>query len=227
MVGEFASERRQLVTYDQIPPVLRDAILAAEDSSFFTHSGLRIERIFVTLAKDILHRRLYGASTLTQQLARKLFLTDDKTPERKIKEALLTVQIEKRYTKPEIFTIYCNKMYWGHLIYGVEAASQLYFGKHVSDLNLTKRPSSQGSSRATSARVRMSTCRRPSRRNYTLDRMAAEGYVKRADAEAAKSRPIVTRGQPSAPRSIAPAFRSRSASSSRNATGPRRCTRTG
>jgi penicillin-binding protein 1A len=207
VVGEFASERRQLVTYDQIPPVLRNAILSAEDSSFFTHSGLRIERIFVTLGKDILHRRLYGASTLTQQLARKLFLTDDKTPERKIKEALLTVQIEKRYTKPEIFTMYCNKMYWGHLTYGVEAASQLYFGKHVSELNLDEAALIAGiiqGNQRQSPYVNMPAAL--ARRNYTLDRMVAEGYVKPADAEAAKRRPIVTRGQPSAPRSIAPYF---------------------
>jgi penicillin-binding protein 1A len=208
VVGEFASERRQLVTYDQIPPVLRNAILAAEDSSFFSHSGLRIERIFVALAKDIVHRRKQGgASTLTQQLARKLFLTDDKTWERKIKEALLTVQIEKRYTKPEIFTMYANKMYWGHLTYGVEAASELYFGKHVSDLNLDEAALIAGiiqGNQRQSPYVNMPAA--VARRNYTLDRMAAEGFIKRADADAAKSRPIVTRGQPSAPRSIAPYF---------------------
>jgi penicillin-binding protein 1A len=208
VVGEFASERRQLITYDQIPPVLRNAILSAEDSNFFSHSGLRIERIFVALAKDIMHRRKQGgASTLTQQLARKLFLTDDKTWERKIKEALLAVQIEKRYTKQEIFTMYCNKMYWGHLTYGVEAASELYFGKHVSDLNLDEAALIAGiiqGNQRQSPYVNMAAA--TARRNYTLDRMVAEGYVTRADADAAKKRPIVTRGQPSAPRSIAPYF---------------------
>src|SRR5436190_10093054 len=99
VVGEFASERRQIVSYEQIPPVLRNAIISAEDKNFFRHSGLSVERIFITLVQDILHRRMWGASTITQQLARKLFLTDDKSPERKIKEALLAVQIEKRYTK--------------------------------------------------------------------------------------------------------------------------------
>jgi penicillin-binding protein 1A len=208
VVGEFASERRELITYDQIPPVLRNAILSVEDASFFQHSGLRIERIFVALAKDILHRRKEsGASTLTQQLARKLFLTDDKTWERKIKEALLTVQIEKRYTKPEIFTMYCNQMYWGHLTYGVEAASQLYFGKHAKDLTLDEAALIAG---IVQGNQRQSPYVAPKaalmRRNYTLDRMADEGYIAQADAEAAKRRPIVTRGQPSAPRSIAPYF---------------------
>jgi len=208
VVGEFASERRQLVTYDQIPPVLRNAILSAEDSNFFSHSGLRIERIFVALAKDIMHRRKQGgASTLTQQLARKLFLTDDKTWERKIKEALLAVQIEKRYTKQEIFTMYCNKMYWGHLTYGVEAASELYFGKHAGDLTLDEAALIAGiiqGNQRQSPYVNMAAA--TARRNYTLDRMSAEGYITRADADAAKKRPVVTRGQPSAPRSIAPYF---------------------
>lgn len=207
LVGEFASERRELVTYEQIPPVLRNAIVSAEDAGFFKHSGLSVERIFITLAQDILHRRLYGASTLTQQLARKLFLTDDKSPERKIKEALLAVQIEKRYTKPEIFTMYCNKMYWGHLSYGVEAASQLYFGKHVADLNLDEAAVIAGiiqGNQRQSPYVNMKAALM--RRNYTLDRMADQGYITRQDADAAKQRPIVTRGQPSAPRSIAPYF---------------------
>ena len=79
-------------------------------------------------------RKAGGASTLTQQLARKLFLTDEKTWERKVKELLLTVQIEKRYTKEEIFAFYCNQMYFGHGAYGVAAASELYFGKPLKDL---------------------------------------------------------------------------------------------
>jgi penicillin-binding protein 1A len=207
VVGEFATERRQLVTYDQIPPVLRNAIISAEDASFFRHSGLSIQRILVTAAKDILHRRLYGASTLTQQLARKLFLTDDKTPERKIKEALLTLQIEKRYTKQEIFTMYCNKMYWGHRAYGVEAASQLYFAKSVKDLTLDEAALIagiiQGNARQ-SPYVNMPAA--VVRRNYTLDRMASQGYITSAEAEAAKKRPIVTRGEPALPRSVAPYF---------------------
>src|SRR4029453_697321 len=77
-----------------------------------------------------------GASTLTQQLTRKLFLSDDKTWERKVKEAVLAIQIEKRYTKPEIVTLYCNQIPWGHGTYGAEAAARLYFGKSAKDVNL-------------------------------------------------------------------------------------------
>jgi penicillin-binding protein 1A len=136
IVGEYATERRQVISYEQIPEVLRNAIIAAEDGEFMSHGGLRIGRILVTLANDIIYRRMWGASTITQQLARKLFLTDDQTPARKIREALLAIQIEKRYTKQEIFTMYCNQVYWGHYVYGVEAASQLYFAKSAKDLTL-------------------------------------------------------------------------------------------
>jgi penicillin-binding protein 1A len=207
VVGEFATERREVVTYDQIPPVLRNAILSVEDATFFQHSGLRIERILVTLVQDIVHRRMWGASTITQQLARKLFLTDDKSPERKIKEALLAIQIEKRYTKPEIFAMYCNKQFWGHQSYGVESASQLYFAKHVSELNLDEAALIAGiiqGNQRQSPYVNMKAAL--NRRNIALDRMATEGYITKEEAAAAKRRPIVTRGQPSVPRSIAPYF---------------------
>ena len=120
VVGEFATERRVVISFEDINPRLREAILAAEDDDFFQHFGLSIPRILLTLAKDLAQRRLAaGASTLTQQLARNLFLTNEKTWERKIKEALLAIQIEKRYTKKEIFTIYCNQMYLGHGANGV------------------------------------------------------------------------------------------------------------
>jgi penicillin-binding protein 1A len=206
-IGDFATERRVLVTFDQIPEVLRHAIISAEDDTFFRHSGLRLDRIVVTLAKDIIHQRSWGASTLTQQLARKLFLTDDKTWERKIKEALLTLQIEKRYTKQEIFTMYCNKMYWGHGAYGVEAASQLYFAKSVRDLTLDEAAMIAG---IIQGNVRQSPyvnlAAATTRRNYTLERMAEEGYLSREDMEAAKKRPIVALGQPGQQPSIAPYF---------------------
>ena len=207
IVGEFATERRTVVTYEQIPEVLRQAIVAAEDGEFFSHTGISISRIFVTLAKDIIYQRAWGASTLTQQLARKLFLSDDKTWERKIKEALLAIQIEKRYTKPEIFTMYCNQMYWGHGAYGVEAASRLYFAKSARDLTLDEAAMIAGiiqNNVRQSPYVNMQAAVR--RRNYTLDRMVDEGFITAADAEAARKRPIVTRGAPAQPPSIAPYF---------------------
>lgn len=208
VVGEFATERRVVVRYEDIPDHLRHAVLAAEDADFERHFGLSLPRILVTAVKDLIQfRKAAGASTLTQQLARKLFLTDERTWERKIKEAILSVQIEKRYTKREIFTMYCNQMYFGHGAYGVEAASQLYFGKSVKDLTLEEAALIagilQGNVRQ-SPYVNMQAALR--RRNYTLDRMAEEGYITRERAEAAKKTPIVVRGDPSGRPSIAPYF---------------------
>jgi len=208
LVGEFATERRLVVSWDEIPEVLRQAIVAAEDGDFFEHSGVSPSRIFVTAVRRGLGLQSSGgASTLTQQLARQLFLTNEQTLERKIKEALLAIQIEKRYTKEEILTMYCNKIYWGHGAYGVEAASQLYFGKHVSELNLDEAAMIAGiiqGNRRQSPYENMEAAVR--RRNYALGRMAAEGFIKPEEAAEAQARPIVTGGQASPMPSLAPYF---------------------
>jgi penicillin-binding protein 1A len=208
VIGEFAIQRREVIPYEAISPNLRQAIMAAEDDQFEQHFGLSIPRIVVTLMKDIIERRKAGgASTLTQQLARKLFLTDEKTWERKIKEALLAIRIEKRYTKHEIFTLYCNQMYFGHGVYGVEAASRLYFGKSAKDVTVEEAALIagilQGNVRQ-SPYVNMDAALR--RRNYTLGRMADVGYITPADAEASRKTPIVLRGEPSGQPSVAPYF---------------------
>ena len=152
-------------------------------------------------------RYAYGCSTLTMQLARKLFLSDIKGLERKLKEWVLAIQIEKRYTKQEIFTMYCNKIYWGHGAYGVEAASQLYFLKHASEVNLDEAATLagiiQGNDNESPYRNMSAALYR---RNYTVDRMTANGYISAADAAAVKKRPIVLHGQPAPLRSIAPYF---------------------
>lgn len=208
VVGDFATERRVVVSYDQIPDVLRQAIISSEDGRFFEHGGLSVPRILVTAVRRALGLQRYGgASTITQQLARKLFLTDDVNWERKIKEALVALQIEKRYTKQEIFTMYCNKMYWGHGVYGVEAASQLYFAKSVRDLTLDEAALIAGMLQLNvrqSPYVNMRAA--TARRNSVLGRMAAEGYITEAEADAARKRPIVPRGQPAPPPSLAPYF---------------------
>jgi len=218
VIGEFATERRVIVRYDDIPPVLRNAILASEDANFDKHVGLSVPRIIVTAVKDVIYRKRAGASTLTQQLARHLFLseymragrfeqTGREAFERKAKEAIVTIQIEKRYTKPEIFTMYCNQMYFGHGAYGVEAASRLYFAKPIKALELEEAALIagilQGNVRQ-SPYVNMEAALR--RRNYVLERMAQEGFITRDRAEAGKRKPIVVRGQPDGQRSIAPFF---------------------
>ena len=208
IVGEFAIQRREVVSYEAIAPTLRQAILAAEDDTFEKHPGISIPHIAVTLVKDIIARKKAGgASTLTQQLARKLFLTDEKTWERKIREAVLAIRIEKRYTKREIFTMYANQMYFGHGVYGVEAASRLYFGKSAKDLEVGEAAMIagilQGNVRQ-SPFVNMEAAVR--RRNYTLGRMAEVGYITPEVAEAEKKKPITIRGEPSHSGTIAPYF---------------------
>jgi penicillin-binding protein 1A len=199
VVGEFATQRRIVITYDQIPPVLRQAIMAAEDAEFDSHMGLSMTRIVVTLMRDLFQGKRAGASTLTQQLTRKLFLNDDKTWERKVKEAVLAIQIEKRYTKPEIVTLYCNQIPWGHGTYGVEAASRLYFGKSAKNVTLEEAALLAGIIQAParhSPYVNLTNAMR--RRNYALGQMADAGFITRAQADEARKKPIVTAGRPAA-----------------------------
>ena len=209
LVGEFAIERRTVLSYEDIPVVMRQAVLAAEDSGFFDHFGISATGVLRTVRNNLLKGDLKagGASTLTQQLTRKLFLTDEKSWERKVKEALLTVQIEKRYTKEEIFTIYCNQMYFGHGAYGVEAASRLYFGKGVKDVTVEEAALIagilQGNARQSPYQNMDAAMRR---RNYTLGRMADEGFITPEAAEAARLRPITVVGEPGAEASAAPYF---------------------
>ncbi|MSO52274.1 MAG: penicillin-binding protein [Acidobacterium sp.] len=214
LVGEFAVERRVVIHYDDIPENLRQAILAAEDGDFFQHAGLSISRMMLALVRDVVSSgRVPGGSTLTQQLARNLFATNigfttgDRSWERKIKESLVAVQIEKRYTKPEIFTMYCNQIYFGHGAYGVEAASQLYFRKPAKDLALEEAATIAG---IIQGNVRQSPFVNPEatrrRRNYALDRMAVEGFITDAVATETKEKPIVVAGDPVAETSQAPYF---------------------
>jgi len=212
VIGEFATERREVVGYDDINPLLRQAIIATEDADFDRHVGVNVWRIGVAALTDILERRrAQGASTLTQQLARNLKdqfgLSNEKSFERKIREAILAIQIEKRYTKKEIFTIYCNQMYLGHGAYGVEAASRLYFNKSNKQLKLEEAALIAGIFQTPERQSPFVDMKRAlARRNIVLQRMADEKYVTQARADQAKQTPIVTRGQPTQPPGIAPFF---------------------
>jgi penicillin-binding protein 1A len=210
VIGEFATQRRVILKYEEIPPLMRQAILAAEDAEFEHHIGIRPMRLLVTVVRNLVYeRRLFyaGASTLTQQLTRKLFLKPEKTLERKVKEVVLALQIEKRYTKQEIFTLYCNQMNLGHGAYGVEAASRVYFGKPVKDLNLEEAATIAGilqlpERQSPYANQKWAT----QRRNYTLRRMAEEGFITEAQSLAAQKKPIVLAGLPGPSNTTAPYF---------------------
>ncbi len=139
VIGSFALERREVVDYDGLAPVLRSAVISIEDKSFESHWGVNVLRIAGALLHDLhTHGRYQGASTLTMQLARNLFLNSDRNMTRKLQEAYLAIQIERSFTKQQIFTLYANQIYLGSGMYGFESASQFYFSKHAKDLTLTE-----------------------------------------------------------------------------------------
>src|SRR5439155_5358504 len=138
MVGSFALQRRILMTYEQCPKILYNAVTSIEDQHYEDHWGIDFPRIAGAAYRNLLKRRkAEGASTITMQLAGNLFLDrSDRSFRRKMQEMLLSLQIERRYTKPQIFTMYANQVYLAHGNYGFAAASQFYFGKPVTDLRL-------------------------------------------------------------------------------------------
>ena len=218
VIGEFATQRRVVVGYDDINPVLRQAIIATEDAAFNSHVGVNVWRMFVAAVVDVVERRrAQGASTLTQQIARNLKEqfgltsksqeTAAETFERKAKEIILAIQIEKRYTKKEIFAIYCNQMYLGHGAYGIEAASRLYFNKTNKQLNLEEAALIAGIFQTPERQSPFVDMKRAvARRNVVLQRMADERYITQERADSGKQKPIVTRGAPNQPPGIAPYF---------------------
>lgn len=188
IVGEFSLERRIPITYDQIPDSMKEAIWAIEDDRFFQHIGVDPIRIASAAFKNIVKsRKAEGASTLTQQLARALFLTPEKTYTRKVKEVLLSLQIERYYTKEQIMEMYCNQIFLGGGAYGFEAGSQYYFSKSLKECTLEecallaglpKAPSYYSPTRDEKAALE--------RRNVVLYRMHEEGYI--TDDEYTKAR---------------------------------------
>jgi penicillin-binding protein 1A len=194
VVGEFAIERRIIVSFDQIPPYLQLALIAVEDDQFYNHSGINYYAIIRAISKDIAKQSYpigKGASTITQQLSRMLLGRYEKTWDRKIKEVLIAWKIEKQYSKQQILTLYANLHTLGPGIYGVAAAADYYFGKQLKDLSLEECALLAG---LPSNPTMYSPRRHPSaalaRRNFALDRMAYERMISRKSAEEAKQRPI-------------------------------------
>ncbi|MBK8598111.1 MAG: PBP1A family penicillin-binding protein [Holophagales bacterium] len=192
IVARFAIERRFLVTRAQIPDVLVKAVLAAEDARFYDHGGVDIIRIGGAALRDLATRRLeQGASTITQQLAKLVFLTPEKSFARKINEVFLTVEIEKRYSKDQILTMYLNQVYLGHGNYGVEAASKWYFDRPAKELTLPQAALLAGLIQRPEA---FSPMRNPSaakaRRDLVLRRMLEEQYIDARTAAATREAPL-------------------------------------
>lgn len=195
VIAEFAEQKRVEIAYEDIPEILKQAILATEDPRFFKHSGIDFLGIFRAALENIKNLgkvRPHGGSTITQQLVRDV-LKMSRAPNmrRKLKEIILSLKIEKRYNKEQIFTLYCNQFYLGHGSYGVEAVSQKYFGKSVAEVNLVEAALIAGIFRGPSI---YSPYNNPKlmlkRRNHVLNRMYEEGYISKDVSESAQEEPV-------------------------------------
>ncbi len=197
LAGTFALQRRLLMTYEQVPRVLHDALLAIEDQHFEEHWGIDFTRVAGAAWRNLVKRSVTsGASTITMQLAGNLFLDrSDRSFRRKIEEMLLAIQIERRYTKQQIFTMYANQVYLAQGNYGFAAASQFYFGKPVSELKLTEAALLAGMVKGPKYSPLVDPKAALARRNLVLERMAEEGKISAREAEDARKQPIVLRLQ--------------------------------
>jgi penicillin-binding protein 1A len=192
LIGEFRVEKGVYVPLKRIPEHLIRAVVAVEDSKFWLHSGLDYLAIIRALSKDILARRIKeGASTITQQLAKVVFLSPERTIIRKLKEVVLAFRIEKNLTKEEILELYLNKIYFGHGAYGVEMAARKYFGKSVSDIDLAEAALLAGLIKAPSKYSPYSSLEKAKmRQRIVLRRMQEEGYISEQQVEKAFNKPL-------------------------------------
>jgi len=196
VIGEYAIEKRIEVAYEDIPEILINAIVATEDTRFYSHKGIDFLGMLRALKEDIklilTPRKMHGGSTISQQLARELFLNRRQTIRRKLKEVLLALKIEQNYSKQEILTLYCNQFNLGHGAYGVEAASRLYFGKPVSELALEEAALITGIFRGPSL---YSPYRNPEgtlrRRNHVINRLVEEDYITQEEGDVAKQASMI------------------------------------
>ena len=207
VVGSFALQRRVLASYDEFPRVLRDAILSTEDKSFEQHWGINFWRVLGATWRDITSgSRAQGASTLTMQLSRNLFLSPERHFSRKIQEMMLAIQIERHFTKQQIFTMYCNQIFLGHGVYGFEAGAQYYFNKPAKELTLEEAALLAGLPKGPSLYSPITNPERSlKRRNIVINNMLEDGKITAEVANRTKAAPIVLNIQP-AESSIAPYF---------------------
>ena len=197
LIGEFGEERRSLVRLPDVPKVLVQAILAAEDDSFFQHRGIDFLGIARAMVANVFSgSKSQGASTITMQVARNFFLSSEKTFTRKIYEVLLASEIERKLTKNQILELYLNQIYLGKRAYGFAAASQTYFGKEISQITLAEAAMLAGLPKAPSAFNPAANMRRATlRQHYVLGRMEKLGLISPRQAEAAKKEKIMVIGR--------------------------------
>jgi penicillin-binding protein 1A len=198
VIGEFALEKRIPLKFDEIPPVMKNAILAVEDARFFDHIGIDPIRIVGAAWKNLTTEKVEGGSTLTQQLAKNLFLAKEQTRGfnreslgRKVNEWALALQIERYYTKSQIMELYANHIFLGANAYGVEAGAETYFGKQAKDLTIGEAALLAGVPKGPSEYSPLNNpVKAKERRDLVLELMAKNGFATQADADAAKAKPI-------------------------------------
>ncbi len=192
LIGDIKIEKGIFVPVQDIPEHMINAVIAVEDSRFWRHKGIDYIAIVRAIIKDILYGELKeGGSTITQQLAKVMFLTPEKTLKRKLREAALAIKIEKNLDKKEILELYLNKVYFGHGAYGVEMASKIYFGKSVKELTLSEAAIIAGLIRAPSVYSPFNNITRArERQSIVLSRMEEEGFIKRSEKEKTLEQPI-------------------------------------
>jgi len=192
LIGEFYLQKRMVVPLDRIPEHVRQAFIAAEDRRFWDHPGFDIVGIIRAARKNFSSdERPEGASTITQQLTRMILLSNERTVERKIKELILAVRVDKQFSKREILERYLNRAYLGHGAYGVQAASEIYFGKDVDHLTVAEGAMLAGLVKApTEYSPLINMPRARERQRYVIGRMHDDGYLSDSEARAARDEPL-------------------------------------
>ncbi|WP_084360523.1 penicillin-binding protein 1A [Hydrogenophaga palleronii] len=187
LIGEFGEERRNLLTINEIPAVMKNAVLAIEDARFFEHHGVDYRGMLRAALANLRQAKSQGASTITMQVARNVYLSAEKSYTRKIYEVLLTFKLEHMLTKEQILEIYMNQIFLGQRAYGFSAASQIYFGKSLKDVTIAEAAMLAGLPQAPSAYNPIKNPRRArSRQLHIIDRMVENGFITPEEAQAAK-----------------------------------------
>ncbi len=194
LLGEFGEERRNLTPIKDIPKVMKDAVLAIEDARFYSHGGVDYLGVIRAGLANVGRLKSQGASTITMQVARNVYLSSEKTYTRKIYEILLTFKLEHLLSKDQILEIYMNQIFLGNRAYGFAAASEAYFGKPLKDISIAEAAMLAGLPKAPSAYNPISNPRRArSRQLYIIERMEENGFITAAQAEAAKKEELAVR----------------------------------
>jgi len=195
LIGEYGEERRAVVAIQDVPPIMKNAILAAEDDRFYQHGGIDYTGILRAAGANLIGGgKRQGASTITQQVARNFFLTGEKTYTRKLYEALLSFKIESSLSKDQIFELYINQIFLGQRAYGFAAAAQIYFGKPLTDISIAEAAMLAGLPKAPSAyNPIVNPNRAKLRQKYVLRRMHELGFITEAQHTTALKEPLVVK----------------------------------